>query len=245
MPKNINAASRLYRAIVNASAMPENTTSLAVWGNVFNVEGQDDTRKALAITDRLGWLHRELEITRQQMQGSGFPEEHYMPALNRVEQAISPLLLSTTWNNGKQYLTADSIGALGFCVDLLPDEETQIKPEELEEVRRGIVELAESLESSALPEGLKTLIFHHIELMRAALDQYPIAGAKAIREVVRTARGEILEQGAAVNDNLESKEFRKLSSLWIKLNQVADIAMKAEKAGQIGEKVIHFLQNLL
>jgi hypothetical protein len=243
MAKNVNAASRLHVILTQAAGMSSNATSLAIWENVFQIqEIPTDARKALIIPERLRWLHLQLDILRSQMREANFSENLYSVALNNIELAISTLLLSTTWNNGLQYLKPETLIALEFCSEILPDEESIIDATSLEEIRSLVQELEDSLQTTTLPPSLISIILHHIELIKRALDQYPIIGAKALREVSRTAIGELIESKDIIKDNNSTSEVNQLGKIWSKLNNMADIAIKADKLTQIGTKAWAFLE---
>lgn len=245
MPKNINAASRLHAILCQTTGMASNATVLAVWTNVFQVQEQNESRKALIISDRLWWLHKELESLRSQMQETTISEGLYTAALNNIEQAISTLLLSTTWNNGLQYLKPETLVALEFCSELLPDEESLIDPQIIEEIRSMVQELEGMIASSNLPESLIAMIRHHIELIHRALDQYPIIGAKAFRESARTALGELIEVKETIKESSQTEQVKLLGLIWRKVNDAADIAIKTDNLAQLGAKAWSFLEHYL
>jgi hypothetical protein len=245
MAKNINSASRLHDILIQTVDSNKNATALAIWSSVFQIQDDVDARKALIVSERLRWLHQELDILRSQMNNAPISEGLYSAAFNNIEQAISTLLLSTTWNNGVQYLKPEYLVALNFCSEILPDEESLIDPETLKEIRDMVQELEDMLASSNLPESLVSLIRHHIELINRALDQYPIIGATAFREAARTALGELVEARDIVKENNQAEEVNKLGSLWGKLNSTADIALKADKLSQLASKAWTFLENVL
>ncbi|MBC8017458.1 MAG: hypothetical protein H7X83_02915 [Verrucomicrobia bacterium] len=246
MSKNINAASRLHTILSQTVGMSTSATSLAIWENVFQIQGEaNDARKALIISERLRWLHQELEIARSQMGQANISENLYTAAFNNIEQALSTLLLSTTWNNGAQYLKPETLVALEFCSEILPDEESLIESETLDEIRSMVQELESLLEKTNLPESLITLILHHIELINRALDQYPVIGAMALREAARSAIGELIEANEAVKANSGSEEVSQLGKIWTKLNNAADIAIKADKISQIGTKAWAYLEHIV
>ena len=246
MPKNINAASRLHAVLSQATAMSANATSLAIWENIFQIQEEpNEARKAALISERLRWLHQQLDIARSQMKHANISENLYTAAFNNIEQSISTLLLPAQWNNGVQYLKPETLLALEFCSEILPDEESVIDPQTLEEIRSMVQELEKSLAVTDLPESLITLIIHHIELINRALNQYPVTGAKALREAARTAIGELIEAKDEVKANNSSEEVSKLGKVWGKLNNAADLAIKADKVAQLGSKAWAYLENLL
>lgn len=245
MAKNINSASRLHSILTQVTGSSPNATALVTWSSVFQINEGGDVKKAMLVSERLRWLHQELDILRSQMLNANISEKLYIAAFNNIEHSISPLLLPTTWNNGVQYLKPENLLALEFCSEILPDEENLIDAETLEEIRAMVQELEVMLETSVLPESLISLIRHHIKLIYCALDQYPIIGATALREAARTALGELVEAREIIKENSQAEEVSKLGSLWGKVNNAADIALKADKLSQLASKTWGVLENIL
>lgn len=244
MPNNINSASRLVSLLKSIPAHPDNTQTLEVWATLFDINEPNNNKKSAAVAELLAAMYRELELIREQMQQANFSESLYSSSINRIEHALSTMLLPVTWNQVRQYLTPETFVALSFCGEILPDEETQIEPSELTEIYALIDELQASLTNSQLPPRLNKLVEHHIDLIRRALAEYPISGAKTLRESARTALGELIEENEAVAANREAPEINKLGSVWKKVNKAADIALKAEKLSQLGQKAWAMLENI-
>lgn len=245
MPQHINSASRVVGLLQKIPGHPDNTQTLEVWALLFGVTENKTNKKSSVVAERLGALYRELEIIRNQMEKANFSEKLYVPALTKVEHALSMMLLPGTWNQARQYLTAETYVALEFCSEILPDEETQIDSVELAEINMRVDELAELLAYSKLPARLLELIEHHIDLIRRALAEYPITGAKVLREAARTALGELIEVRETIESNRNSPEVSKLGSLWKKVNESADTALKAEKIAQLGQKAWAMIESIL
>ena len=178
------------------------------------------------------------------MAKAGFSEGLYANALNAFESAFSPMLLPHTWNSARQHLTAENLLALSFCSEILPDEESEITQSELDEIRGLVSELNQLLADSTLPGRLRALLAHHVELMLQALAEYPIAGAKALREAARTGLGELIEAKDIVVEHQASKEVSKLGEAWKKFNNAADLALKADKLLQLGHKAWEVLSSV-
>jgi len=245
MPQNINSASRLVTLLRAIPSYPDNTQTLEVWAKLFQVIDNNRNKTSNAVAERLGAMYRELEVVRELMQKANYSEKLYAPSIARVENAISTLLLPGTWNQARQHLTAETFVALEFCGEILPSEETQIASAELDEIKARIDELAASLADSQLPLRLRTLIEHHVDLIRRALAEYPISGAKALRQAARTALGELIELKETVEANRDAPEINNLGVVWKKVNEAADLALKAEKLVQLGHKVWAMLDSAL
>lgn len=244
MPKNINSASRLVALLRGIPAHPDNTQTLEVWAQLFQISETNPNRKSSAVAERLSAMYRELEAVREQMQKANFSENLYAPAIEKAEHALSTMLLPSTWNQARQYLTAETFVALEFCSEILSDEEAQISLEELNEISTRVEELAASLSGSGLPPRLVALVEHHVGLIRRALSEYPICGAKALRQAARTALGELVEVKDTITANREAPEISKLGAIWKKVNEAADVALKGEKLAQLGQKAWAMLENL-
>ncbi len=189
-------------------------------------------------------MTRELELVRAGMAKADFSEGLYAPALNAVESALSPLLLPATWNQVRSNLSTETLLALGFCSEILPDEESEIPLVELQAIEGLVAELEGLLRNSSLPPRLQAVLRHHVELMRQALAEYPIAGAKALREAARSGLGELVEVREAVVENNKSAEVSKLAQAWKQLNTAADAALKADKLLQLGQRAWHLVEGM-
>ena len=152
-----------------------------------------DSRRAVEVGELVHAMHRELDLAAAGLADAAFSKGLYESAFSRIENAISPMLFSTTWNQVKQYLTADVLTALAFCSEILPDEESQISTEELTSIRQKVEDLSTALADAETPPRLRQLIRHHVELIERALSEYAVVGAKALREAGRTALGEMIE----------------------------------------------------
>jgi len=243
MPKNINSASRLFSLLELTLGEGGNAPILDVWARLFVVKEPNAHRKAALVAERLGWVHRELGLVAEQMRESGYSDNLYVNAFSNIESAVSTLILPNQWSHAMQFLKPETLLALNFCSEILPDEESQISADELNQIRELVDELHLSLSTSEIPPRLILLIQHHVELIQRALAEYPVIGAKALREAARTGLGELIEIKETVKGNHDSPEISKLGATWRKVNEAADIALKSEKLAQIGQKAWATLGN--
>jgi hypothetical protein len=237
LPNNINSASRIYSLLQQASSAPENKQVLEVWANIFLIEEPNPNIKAALVSERLRWIYKELELITTQMKDSNFSESLYSDAITNIEHAISTMILSAGWSSSKQYLRPETLKALEFCCEILPDEESQISPNELMQIQKLVDELSKSLTTSELPPRLIALIKHHIELIERALAEYPITGAKALREAARTGLGEIIEIKSEITASQDAPEISKLGELWKTVNKYADGALKIGGLAQLAQAI--------
>jgi hypothetical protein len=135
--------------------------------------------------------------------------------------------------------------ALAYCAQILPDEELQISPEEIDRIRACLTELKECVVDATLPARLHSLIEHHVGLIERALHEYPISGAIVFREAGRTALGEMIEVKDQISETKGHPAILKLEKGWKTVNSAADIALKTEKLSQLGQRAWDALSNLL
>jgi hypothetical protein len=245
MAKNLNPASRILRVLEETTSTTDNTQVLEAWANIFFIKEAQPIKRAVAVTQLLQAMHQELELASNGLAKASFSVSLYESAFSKIENAISPMILPNTWNSARQYLSAEVFTALAFCAEILPDEESQISQEDLIEIQNQVDELRDTLATANLPARLRTLIEHHISLIENALSEYKIVGAKALREAGRAALGEIIEVRAEISESKEEPAIKKLDATWKKVNNVADIALKAEKLAQLGQKAWDAISSIL
>lgn len=244
MYKHVNSASRIH-ALLTKACQQHDKALFMVWAEVFGVKGKDDDETAQLVIVRLHWLHIELQLLEKQARSANLSPHLYEGAFARINGTLSPLYLPVEWNSLRGNLTADIFLALAFCNELLPDEESEIDPTELAAIADEVTELSALLARSRLPERLRQLISHHIDLIQEALAQYQVFGAKALREVARTALGEIIESKDVVAPEQTSEEVSRLGKIWEHVNRTADAALKAERIAQLGQRAWEALSTWL
>lgn len=244
MYKHTNAASRIHALLTQALHQPDQAMYLAL-ANVFQVKGSDDRKTAELVLVRLHWLYEELDLLEVQAQASSVSPHLYAGAFSRIRLVLSPLNLPASWQAARGNLTPDVLLTLAFLNELLPDEESPIAIEELQAIANEVEQLQKLLAQSVLPSPLRKLVEHHLQLIVLALAQYPFQGAKSLREVARTAVGEIIEAKGTIIVPQNAEEISKLESLWKRVNTAADVALKSEKIGQLAQKAVDALQALI
>jgi hypothetical protein len=213
MAKHINSVYRIHALISNIPSPPENTQVVEVWAQLFKLDSLSPNKKASAVTDRLSWVLRELELSYEQLKNTGHSESLYQDAITHLEHAFSPMLLPNQWPNVRQYLTQETLKTLAIYSETLPDEEVLITDDDLNELHTRVAELETFLENSTLPNRLLELIKHHLSLIKQALEEYPIAGAKALIKARQAAFGEIFEAQDIFKENRDCPEIKKLGGL--------------------------------
>lgn len=129
----LNSATRLQNLLRQAEHFQDNIQVLEAWAKILGVNESNPNKRATQVSERLGWLHRELGVVSVWMQSTNFSESLYSGALTNIECSLSPMLLGASWSQVKQHLRQETLVALAFCTEILPDEETEISSEALSE----------------------------------------------------------------------------------------------------------------
>ena len=185
MTPNTNSASRLYSLLQKHSSYSGSAQVMDTWAKILGVDEDGGVRKASIVASRIKSIHDELDILSAQMKSTTVKPDKYQRQFNQIEQALTPMLFTGSWNQVQQYITPDVLSTLQIFQDLLPDEERQIDIEELNEIEALLKEIEATLSSDELPERLRLLITRHIELIRNSIQEYSIKGAKTLQRAVR------------------------------------------------------------
>ena len=251
MPKNINSAYRIREILNIAKTKQDKSLAHEVWADIFQIDEQDQHKKNVAISRCLADLHDEVEFVRSEMTKLGFTENLYSSSLNKCNAVFAVQSLMGTWQAPKQQITPDVPVALGFCSEILPNEEDLIDEDSLDELKKMASDLRECLVSSELPIYTKQIIEKHLRKIEEAITKYKAVGAKALEEVMQSAYGEVIASEGIFEEARGSKELSKLSAMWQKTKSVLDgVASTNKRLGGIqgmaekGQKVIEFLENI-
>lgn len=245
MSTKLNSASRLLRILERANSLPNNMQTLEAWIKLLQVDEDNPSKRALVVGEQIHAMYRELDLIASGMETARFPKTLYDTVIDKVRHALSPMLFATSWDQAKQYFGPDVLTSFAYCSEILPDEESQISVSDLDEIRSKVTELRASLEDVSIPQRLRTLIEHHIDLINRSILEYPISGAKTFREAGRTALGEIIEARDEIAPARGTTAVSTLEATWKKINEVTDIALKLEKIAALGQRAWDAISEIL
>ena len=241
MTQETNSASRLLRLMTNArdrhASMPTHTQ----WAERFELDVTETTPLLIAVMEHLIWVNEEISSVRRGMEKTGMPPFLYAPHLDSLQNCLSPLQFNNDWINVKVALSNEALVSLGYCAEILPKDETEVSADDLEAIRGLLSEFEVLLSVSTLPEVLRQVMQHHVELLHRALCRYPHGGIKSLKEAAFTAAGELLCLKAAGVNVSDSEEGKKLDELWSRVNTVADAAIKVEGLYGLGKTVMDLI----
>lgn len=245
MTEKINSAARILNILQRASAYQGNNQAFDAWAKLFNIKEQDSIKRNFMVSQSVYLVYNELELASSGLHAINFSKTAYESAFAKIQAALSPTYLSSSWSSVLNFITPDVLTALSFCKEILPDEESEISKDDLSEIQKCVEDLKSSLSQTKIPDRLRTLIVNHIRLIEEAISEYSIVGAKAFRQAGRSALGEMIEVKDEILPAKDSEILKKLDATWKKVNSVADIAIKVEKVAKIGSNIFNFLENLL
>ncbi|EKO3782830.1 hypothetical protein V9R59_002986 [Vibrio harveyi] len=251
MAVNINSAYRVREILKTISTKPDKAQCHEVWAEVFKIEEADASRKNFRISRCLADLHDEVELIRSEMLKLGFSPELYNQSLNSCNHIFAVQLVTSQWSSPKQHIKPEVLTALGFCSEILPNEEELVDLTNLEELSKLAAELKSSLANSVLPPYTIHIIEKHLNKIEEAISKYRAVGSKALEDVVQSAYGEVIANEEAFKEAKGSPELQKLAIMWQKTKSVLDGVVSADKRlgaaqgmAQKGNELLEFIQNI-
>lgn len=234
---NTNSASRIISILRQAHEENEPKKTFEVWSDVFDINEGNQNKKNMEITRCLSLMHDEIELIQEDMQLAKLDEFQCRPLLNSIFNVLSVEALMGPWNALKPKLTREVFLCLGYCRQVLPDEEDTVDLKDVEELYELISNLESQLASSSLPAFTQKMIKNHINGILKALHNYKILGASSLQNAMNTVVGELVANEDVIIDAKDSEEINLLAKIFRKVNSVTDSVVKAEKTLSSGAKI--------
>ncbi|MDF1764050.1 MAG: hypothetical protein P1U57_11625 [Oleibacter sp.] len=251
MAQNINSAYRIKMILDKTKAKADKIPAHEVWSEVFDLSESDLHKRNFAISRCLADLHDEVELVRSEMLKAGYSPNLYEPTLNKCNATFAVQLIPGQWAQPKQQITSEVSTVLGFCSEILPNEEELVDEASLKELRKMAVELRELLKHSTLPPYTNHIIEKHVSKIEEAISSYRAVGIKALEEVMQSAYGEVISNEGVFKEAKGSTELSKLSNMWQKTKSVLDgVASVNKRIGGVqgmaekGASLLEFIQGL-
>jgi len=251
MAKNINSAYRIKEILDSVKTKADQLPAHEVWSEMFGVIETDSHKKNFSISRCLADLHDEVEHVRSEMLKAGYTSSLYEPTLNKCNSIFAVQLISGQWVQPKRQITPEISSVLGFCSEILPNEEDLVDQASLKELSKMAADLRLLLKESTLPEHTKNIIGKHLSKVEEAISSYSIVGTKALEEVMQSAYGEVISNEEIFKEAKGSKELSKLSAIWQKTKNIMDGVVSANKRisgtqgmAEKGLNLIEFIQGL-
>jgi len=224
------------------SVQPKDS-AIAGWLRVLDIKSIKKDRDHILVYNRIQLLLDELNLLRDKLHLLSVSPAVFEPSLAKLEKALSPAILHTTAEHVRQHLSEDVYTGLAFSSELILEEEEAISEGDFREFVGLVNQLDLLLQDGSLPTSLVVLIRNHIRLAELAIAQYPIRGAIALKDAVKSAIGDLAFEAESLRpagrDNAE-----KIQRLWTKANEMADGAIKVDNLVQLGGRAMKFLSDL-
>lgn len=247
MTRHFNSASRVCTILQKAAVFKTqnlnvggfgfgaNSRAVDVWSTVFGFPAESSVERNLQVGAMLKVLHNEIELAYQTVKATvSVSPELYEDAYQNARTCASVDNLSQAWDTQVQLLSAETLRALGFCAEIVPDEEQPINPEELASLAQQVEELRSAVINGALPNDAKAFLLNQILIIEDAIRKYPLQGGRAFGSGMAEAVAEMARHENIVKQNSRSEEFNSLRKVWNFIrekNTDVDVIMKVLAGG--------------
>ena len=224
MSEQANAAHRLESILRNAVRLPEATSTVEVWTQVFSITGPDAQTTAVKVVHMIGLLRQQTNEIRLKMHDTPIKPQRYEPSLNHVLEALDIQTLSSSWQQRKRYLTPEVLSSVSWCADTLPNEEELIEQGSLGELKEELQRFRATVNEGSLPDYAKSFVLRQIEIIEQAVHEYPVIGAKAFRRASVECFFDLSENQDVYAKHSDEQEMSKLREFWGRVQNMAEKA---------------------
>lgn len=210
-----NPAKRILNLVNQVRSKHDTLATSIVWGEVFGLDSavlKDDPHQ---VYEKLILVRKEVELVESLMQKTTFSKNLYQPYLTRVKNTISVANISTTWNNYKPNLSADTVLSIMFCSEILSDEES-IDKEELESILSSVKTLKQEIEASSISPEMRNFLISQLNIIENAIQNYPITGGVAIKNAFSQGFTDLASNADNIAKSTldDYEEASKVANLW-------------------------------
>ncbi|HEY0019361.1 MAG TPA: hypothetical protein VGC13_23875 [Longimicrobium sp.] len=171
------------------------------------------------------------------MSETNISDELYANAFRSALRAIDPSHLGASWSNYQPLITPETLNALAFCSELLPDEGQLLETEEIDSLWAKLEALRTDVATSDLPDEVRRFILEQIGIIEKALDDYEITGARAFRRALVEGSLSYAEHETAVDEHKDAPEVKALSGIWGTLTKMNERSEAVQKLLTSGMKI--------
>ena len=240
-----NSASRLYKILNAARDLSRTQTAIHVWCQIFDIQEEDPVRQAREVTTRLLHLQDELEKTELAIeQEDMFEKEDYEEEFAAVRKVLNTAAIRDQWAIFRDMLGPEVLQTLRLFGRQLPADTEPAPTEDIDELLTLIQELEDAVRESSEDPELKTFLYTLVDIMRRAVREYPLRGAKAFRTAAYDIRVEIEENADTVRRATATQEFGLLKRAWAKFLQVGEMVERVHRGLKAGVGVVQILSGV-
>jgi hypothetical protein len=225
-----NPAKRVLHLVNQVKTKKDNIPMSVAWGEVFGLDTELVKRDPHEVYDKLMLVRKEIELVEGLMKQTSFSNNLYQPYLDRVKSTISLTNVSATWNNYKNKLSTDTILALGYCSEILEDEDA-VDKEELEAILNSIQTLRQDIENSSISSGMHDFLMSQLDIIESAIQSYPIVGGAALKKAFSEGFTDLASRVDDISEGAENghEEASKVAKVWGNLKTASKGIAEADK----------------
>lgn len=218
MASNQNSASRLYELFSQAASQSGNQPTAKAWSKVFGVEFEDTPAGYGRIARLLALVSEELESAHREMRATQYSADTYNPVFNRLRVGIGLEELKALWKGPqRRFKQGDTLRMLKLFSEILPDEGRAVTSQAIEQLENLLEELENLVSEEDMPEELCSFLLQQIEIIRQALQAYPILGEKAFEKAVGDALMRVPEYQEIVKEYGTHEAIGTLEKVWARI----------------------------
>ena len=242
MTERTNSAYRLNAILAQIPSIGDTVRVYDGWAQIFNIRKEDAAIQCRHIAQKLLWMAKELDLLEAQLIAGKYSPRLYVEPIRAARAATSPYYLPVQWAQIKGLIAPGVFIAFDHWSEMLPVDGLPVTDEQIRSLYDLVDELAGAINNHpALHPQLEAMIRHHIEMIRYALDKYPVAGGRVFKEAGYAGTGEMLANKDVIIANKDEVIVDVLGKVWGKVVEVADTASKFEKVARLGQHIHELL----
>jgi hypothetical protein len=244
-----NSAARLHRLLSDAAELSGQKTAHEVWAAYFEIDIDDPTRSWTAVGKKLQLILDEFDLLELEMVNTPLPTETFLPALRFLRKGIYLPQLGSQFSQFRSYFDSESLNILEICTALLPDDGVPIDEDELNDFATKLADFREEVESSDLPDIVKSFFLSHIDILQQAIVDYRIRGPVVFVEARFTAMSVSAQKAEDIAPHQDEptvrNQMQRLSGFWEWVDKLDKVERALAAAESLKEKLLPLASGIM
>lgn len=224
-----NQAGRLHRLLSAAAKHSDNTPTIQVWANVFNVKVEDKTtifRRYIMLQELSNNIVNSITLMPNVNSRLLLSQHH------NIDRVVKATNLDSHWANHKQFLNSTVLINLAHCAEALSrHDERPVESDALAELLDEIKDLFDKLSAQNIDEQLKAVILDLLETIRRSIIEYNLRGAKGIRDELAYCYGKVFQNYQLFKNNEGTEEVASLWKIFARADNLTTVALNLVSIG--------------
>lgn len=181
-------------------------------------------------------LFAELDLLTKESSRLEFSDESRQPIVAAFDR-LSFSAMSQQWQQQIAIFQA-SIPALRIFGEGLPDEGPPIAADDLNSLSVSVRNLREEVEKSGMPEPVKRFLYQQLDIVEAAIRDYPIAGVNAFRTAAKDTLFQELEHPDEAKELEQTESASKFKLIIVRVREMSRVAFALGRLLAAGNSVV-------